>query len=213
MIKIKLLGVYNIKYAILGMRNPMNSCHLMDSNEPDPAENRQLGEKDLNMVQRLTPTGPENGKFLRSITVCFDLTAPLYWWKEFDTCKFGERKSCSTMQKLTNRNMAPHGFSFDNQTDNWNVEILRFNDPIKAHKSCEGDSEEGDESRKAIFKELVQDLPNAYMQKRTVTTNYAELRNIYFQRRKHKLDEWREFCEWVKETLPYAEDFICLEKS
>jgi hypothetical protein len=187
MLKIRLHGVYNIKYAILGMQNPMNSWHLMDSSVP------------------------ENGRFLRIITVCFDLTAPLYWWKEFDTCKFEEINSTSTINKLKNKNLTPHGFSFDNLTDNWNAEIQRFNDPIKAHKSCEGDSEKGNESRKAIFRELVRDLPNTYLQKRTVITNYAELRSIYFQRRNHKLDEWKEFCYWVKETLPYAEDLICLE--
>jgi hypothetical protein len=190
----------------------MNSGHLMDSSEPDQAGNCKIGEKDLNLAQRLTLAGTEHGKFLRFITVCFDLTAPLYWWKEFDTFKFAEIKSCSTMHKLTIKKLSPHGFSFDNLTDNWNIEVLRFNDPIKAHKSCEGDSEEGNESRKAIFRELVQDLPSAYMQKRIVITNYAELRNIYFHLN-HKLNEWREFCNWVKETLSYAEDLICLEKS
>ena len=213
MIEIKLHGTYNICYAILGMRNPMNSWHLMDSNEPDQAGNCKLGEKDLNLAQRLTLAGNEHSKFLRFITVCFDLTAPLYWWKEFDTYKFAEKNSCSTMHKLTSRDLAPHDFSFDKLTDNRNAQIRHLNDLIKAYKSREGKSEEDNEYRKAVFRELIQDLPSAYMQKRTVITNYAELRNIYFQRRNHKLDEWREFCIWMKETLPYAEELICLEKS
>ena len=93
-----------------------------------------------------------------------------------------------------------------------NSQIRHLCDLNKAYKSREGDSEEDNAYRKAVFRELVQDLPSAYMQKRTVITNYAELRNIYFQRRHHKLDEWREFCDWMKENLPYARELICIEK-
>lgn len=213
MIEMKLHGTYNIYYAILGMRNPMNSWHLMDSSKPDEAGNCKLGEKDLNLAQRLTLAGNEHGKFLRFITVCFDLTAPFYWWKEFDTYKFVEKNSCSTMHKLTSRELTPNDFSFDTLTDYRNDQIRHLNDLVKAYKSREGDSEEDNAYRKAIFRELIQDLPSAYLQKRTVITNYAELRNIYFQRRYHKLDEWRNFCAWMKETLPYAEELICLEKN
>jgi hypothetical protein len=212
-IKIILHGVYNTKYAILGMRNPRNSWNLTDSSKPDQEEKCQLGEKYLNLEKYLTLSGPEPDKFLKFIKVSFDLTAPIYWWKEFDICMCEERNSNSTTPKLTNKNLAPHGFSFNNLKDNWNAEILRFNNPIKAHKSCSWDSEKRNESREAIFRELVQDLPNAYLQKRTIITNYAELRNLYSQRCNHKLVEWREFCDWVKETLPYAENLICLEKS
>jgi hypothetical protein len=213
MIEIKLHGTYNIYYAILGMRNPMNSWHLMDSSELDQAGNCKIGEKDLNLAERLILAGSEHGKFLRFISVCFDLTAPLYWWKEFDTYKFTEKNSCSTMHKLTSKDLDPHDFSFDKLTDIRNAHIQHLNDLIKAYRSREGDSEEDNEFRKIVFRELIQDLPSAYMQKRTVITNYAELRNIYFQRRNHKLDEWRKFCTWVEETLPYAEELICLEKS
>jgi len=213
MIEIKLHGTYNIYYAILGMRNPMNSWHLMDSSELDQAGNCKIGEKDLNLAERLILAGSEHGKFLRFISVCFDLTAPLYWWKEFDTYKFTEKNSCSTMHKLTSKDLDPHDFSFDKLTDIRNAHIQHLNDLIKAYRSREGDSEEDNEFRKIVFRELIQDLPSAYMQKRTVITNYAELRNIYFQRRNHKLDEWRKFCTWVDETLPYAEELICLEKS
>lgn len=212
MIEIKLHSIYNIYYAILGMRNPMNSWHLMDSSEPDQAGNCQIGEKDLNLAQRLTLAGPEHGKFLRFITVCFDLTAPLYWWKEFDTYKFAEKNSCSTMHKLTSRDLAPHDFSYDKLTEHRITQIHHLNDLINAYKSREGNSEEDNAYRKAIFRELIQDLPSAYMQKRTVITNYAELRNIYFQRRTHKLEEWREFCSWIEKTLPYAAELICQEK-
>ena len=213
MIEIKLHGTYNIYYAILGMRNPMNSWHLIDSSELDQAGNCKIGEKDLNLAQRLILAGSEHGKFLRFITVCFDLTAPLYWWKEFDTYKFAEKNSCSTMHKLTSKDLGPHDFSFDKLTDFRNAQICHLNDLIKAYKSREGESEDDNEFRKVVFRELIQDLPSSYMQKRTVITNYAELRNIYFQRRNHKLDEWRKFCTWVEETLPYAGELICLEKS
>ena len=213
MIKIKLHGIYNFYYAILGMRNPMNSWHLMDSSEPDQAGNCMLGEKDLKLAQRLTLAGTEHSKFLRFITVCFDLTAPLYWWKEFDTYKFAEKNSSSTMHKLTSRDLTPTDFSFDKMTDYRNAQIQHLNDLIKAYKSHGEDGKEDNADQKAVFRELVQDLPSAYMQKRIVITNYAQLRNIYFQRRNHRLDEWREFCNWVKETLPYAEELICLEKS
>ncbi len=212
MIKIELHGTYNIYYAIQGMRNPMNSWHLMDSSEPDAAGNCELGEKDLNLAKRLTLAGTEHGKFLRFIQVCFDLNAPLYLWKEFDTYKFVEKNSTSTMHRLTSRDLAPHDFSFDSMTEYRNTQIRHLNDLIKAYKSREGDSEEDAAYRKAVFRELVQDLPSAYMQKRTVITNYAELRNIYFQRRNHKLEEWREFCDWMIKELPYAEELICLEK-
>ena len=214
MIEMKLHGTYNIYYAIIGMRNPMNSWHLMDSSEPDEAGNCKLGEKDLNLAQRLTLAGNEHGKFLRFITVCFDLTAPLYWWKEFDTYKFAEKNSTSTMHKLTSRDLAPHDFSFDKLTDYRNSQIRHLNDLIKAYKSREGESEEDKAYRKAVFRELIPGTFRVLTCKNgTVITNYAELRNIYFQRRYHKLEEWREFCTWSERNfLPYAEELICLEK-
>jgi hypothetical protein len=115
------------------------------------------------------------------------------------------------MHKLTSRELIPQDFSFDTMTDYRSEQIRHLNDLIKAYKSHEEDSKEENAYRKAIFRELVQDLPSAFLQKRTIITNYAELRNIYFQRRNHKLDEWKEFCTWIKETLPYAEELICLE--
>jgi len=212
MIKIELHGTYNIYYAIQGMRNPMNSWHLMDSSEPDAAGNCKLGEKDLNLAQRLTLAGTEHGKFLRFIQVCFDLDAPFYWWKEFDTYKFVEKNSCSTMHKLTSRPLTLEDFSFDKVTEYREAQVSHLNELIETYNACKGESEEDSAYRKEIFRELVQDLPSAFMQKRTVITNYAELRNIYFQRRHHKLEEWREFCAWMIKELPYCEELICLEK-
>lgn len=195
------------------MRNHINSWHLTDSNEPSQTGKCKLEEKDLNLAKRMTLAGPENGRFLRFIIVYFDLTAPLYWWREFDTYKFTETNSSSTMHKLTSKYLAPQDFSFDCLTDNRSAQILHHNDLFTAYNSQERKNEEDNESRKAIFRKHSHNFPNAYMQKRTVITNYAELRNIYFQHRNHKLDEWWEFCDWVKETLPYAEDLICLEKN
>ena len=212
MIKIELHGTYHIYYAIQGMRNPMNSWHLMDSSEPDAAGNCKLGEKDLNLAQRLTLAGTEHGKFLRFIQVCFDLDAPFYWWKEFDTYKFVEKNSTSTMHKLTSRPLTLEDFSFDKVTEYREAQVAHLNELIETFNACKGENEEEAAYRKEIFRELVQDLPSAFMQKTTVITNYAELRNIYFQRRNHKLDEWRDFCDWMKKELPYCEELICLEK-
>jgi hypothetical protein len=116
------------------------------------------------------------------------------------------------MHKLTSRDLSPQDFSFDKLTEYRTSQIRHLNYLIKSYKSREGDNEEDIAYRKAVFRDLIQDLPSAYMQKRTVITNYAELRNIYFQRRYHKLDEWRDFCTWIEETVPYAGELICLEK-
>ncbi|HII00118.1 TPA: hypothetical protein HA351_00200 [Methanosarcinaceae archaeon] len=212
MIEIELHGTYNIYYAIQGMRNPKNSWHLMDSSEPEEDGNCQLGEKDLRLAQMLTLAGTEHSKFLRFIPVCFDINAPFYWWKEFDTYKFVEKNSCSTMHKLTSRPLTLQDFSFDTVTEYREAQIVHLNELIETYNSCRGETEEDAAYRKEVFRELVQDLPSAFMQKRTVITNYAELRNIYFQRRHHKLEEWREFCAWMIKELPYCEELICLEK-
>ncbi|MDD4332413.1 MAG: hypothetical protein PHU28_08890 [Methanosarcinaceae archaeon] len=212
MIEIKLHGVYNIYYSILGMRNPKNSWQLMDSSTPKEDGNCNLGEKDLRLAQLLTLAGPEHAKFLRFIPVCFDINAPLYWWKEFDTYKFAEKNSCSTMHKLTSRPLTAQDFSFDTLSEYRKAQLKHLNALIEAYNAEEGESKSSQAFRKALFRELVQDLPSAFNQKRTVITNYAELRNLYFQRRHHKLDEWREFCAWMQRELPYCEELICLEK-
>ena len=212
MIEIELHGTYNIYYAIQGMRNPKNSWHLMDSSEPEEDGNCQLGEKDLRLAQMLTLAGTEHSKFLRFIPVCFDINAPFYWWKEFDTYKFVEKNSCSTMHKLTSRPLTLRDFSFDTVTEYREAQVEHLNELIETYNAYNGDNEEDAAYRKEVFRELIQDLPSAFMQKRTVITNYAELRNIYFQRRNHKLEEWREFCTWMIRELPYCEELICLEK-
>ncbi|MDD3043594.1 MAG: hypothetical protein PHW56_11815 [Methanosarcinaceae archaeon] len=212
MIEITLNGVYNIYYSIQGMRNPKNSWSLMDSSEPGEDGNCTLGEKDLRLARMLTLAGTEHSKFLRFIPVCFDINAPFYWWKEFDTYKFAEKNSCSTMHKLTSRPLTPEDFSFDSMTEYREAQLKHINTLIEAYNARNGDIEEDLVSRMALFRELIQDLPSAFNQKRTVITNYAELRNIYFQRRHHKLEEWRTFCQWMQDELPYSEELICLEK-
>lgn len=165
-----------------------------------------LGPKDLKLAQTLIGAGTEHGKFLRQIYVSMDITAPLYWWKEMDTYKIGTTAdSQSTMHKLTSEPITGTDFSFSTLDSDiqtlyagaiWNCEWLR-------QKYNETHEEK-------YWKSLIQLLPSAYNQTRTWTANYAVLRNIYFQRKNHKLTEWHEFCDQIK-TLPWAEELICFK--
>lgn len=180
-----------------------------------------LGPGDLELAQRLVLAGNEHAKFMRQIFVSVDITAPLLWWKEFDTYKVGTvANSTSTMHKLSSIPITKEMFEFDGldlivasgtapHSDGWEY---RFEDYVEDIVTmCEtlrlkfletGDS--------MYWRALIQILPSAYLQKRTVTMSYANLRNIYFQRRSHKLREWTDFCEWIK-TLPYNKELITYE--
>lgn len=200
--KIKILEVAGIKHAIYSMRNPLNSWDRADSYFDGKYV---IGRNDLDLAQRLIKAGTEHSKFLRFITVWADWELPLYVWKEADTYKFLEKNSCSTMHKITSRPLTSEDFEWDNNNDYRRYMLDRLNFLIDKYKKTENDIE-----KKSLFREIVQDLPSSYLQKRTVVTNYAELRNIYFQRRNHKLKEWHEVCKWI-ESLPYAKELICLE--
>lgn len=194
-----------------------------------------LGPKDLDLAQRMIAGGTDESKFMRQILVCMDIEAPLYWWKEFDTYKVGTvANSCSTMHKLCSKPITADSFSFDDDpkfpitcldTDDYLTvkeifeaqakmcEFLRdkYNQYIDNSKNAET-SEMKDmwfKKAKAIWRVLVQILPNAWVQKRTVTLNYQVLRAMYFARRGHKLIEWRKFCDYIRNNLPYAKDLIC----
>lgn len=192
--------VFGFEPAIRGMRNPLNSWDKSDSYYLFGRDT--IGKNDLNLAQRLIKAGTEHSKFLRFIMVWCDMDLPLYVWKEMDTYKFIEKNSCSTMHKITSRQLTEEDFEHDKWTSGKENYLCYLNVFIKKYKEAESK-----ELKEAIFRTIIQDLPSSYIQKRTIVTNYAELRNIYKQRKNHKLQEWHRVCEWIK-TLPYAEELI-----
>ena len=180
-----------------------------------------LGPKDLNLAQTLICAGSEHAKFMRQIFVSVDITAPLYWWKEFDTYKVGTvANSTSTMHKLAAAPITREMFDFDNEDLSVKINTiphggeteLLFDDYIEdVLDMCENLRQKYNDTHIiSYWRALVQLLPSAFLQTRTVTMSYANLRNIYFQRRSHKLKEWHYFCDWIA-TLPYAKELIMLE--
>lgn len=197
MIKIENVETYGWEPAIRGMRNPKNSWDKSDSND------KTLGPRDLNLAHTLAKAGPVHGKFRRMITVCLDITAPLYWWKEFDTYKVGTVvNSTSTMHKLHSRPLTLDDFSHEHISSDVIPALKHVIDEINYARLKFKDT-----GNKDYWWHMIQLLPSSYNQKRTVQLNYEVLANIYNYRYNHKLDEWREFCNWI-ETLPYAADLI-----
>lgn len=213
MIKIDNVEVYGWQAAVRGMRNPMNSWEQSDSG--DGCDNGicgncgfkfdwcgntpkyKIGEKDLDLMKRLVKAGSDHSKFMRMITVTCDITAPLYWWKEFDTYKVGTvRNSCSTMHKIHAKE-----FTYDDFSHEYcNGFIGGIIDTLNAWREQFNETKD-----KKYWYAMIQLLPSSYNQKATVQLNYAVLRNMYHGRKHHKLDEWSVgFCDWV-ETLPYSE--------
>lgn len=213
MIKIENAEVLGWEHAIRGMRNPMNSWEKSDSKLLLGCKNIysnpefDLGEKDLDLMLRLSKAGTDHAKFRRMITVYVDLTAPLYWWKEFDTYKVGTvANSCSTMHKIHEKEFTLDDFSHEHLQPPME-EILKhtihgLNDARNAFLSS---------NDKLMWWQMIQLLPSSYNQKRTVMLNYEVLTNIYKSRKDHKLDEWRELCKWI-EGLPYSEIITREEK-
>ena len=218
MLKVENTEVFGWEAAIRGMRNAMNSWHLSDSgNAPVICDDEDLpeypkyefkiGEKDLKLMQNLSRAGNDHGKFLRMINVTVDITAPLYWWKEFDTYKVGTvANSCSTMHKIHAKEFELDDFSHEHLLDtakmhlNTTIEILNI--WRKEYSEQEG------KLKKDCWWQMIQLLPSSYNQKRTVQLNYQVLKTMYFARRNHKLDEWHTLCEWM-ESLPYFRE-ICI---
>lgn len=220
MIKIEHVETYGWETAIRGMRNPMNSWDKSDSkfNFADNPSVFWMGENDLKLMKSLSKAGSDHGKFLRMITVTLDITAPLYWWKEFDTYKVGTvANSCSTMHKIHAKEFELDDFSHEHLVEEI-VEVLQ--DVIDALNDCreiyvnydklfeEGYIKEGAD-KKLVWWQMIQLLPSSYNQKRTVQLNYQVLKSMYHARKAHKLDEWVEFCKWC-ETLPYFRE-ICID--
>lgn len=221
MIKLECTDVMNMENAIRGMRNPMNSWDKGDSyhcydncpmNDIDSCSDCEyvnnpddyiLGDNDLDLAQRLCKAGSDHRKFLRQIFVSVDITAPLYFWKEYDTYKVGTTaNSTSTMHKIHAKEFTLDDFSYE-EMDIATISLLdiivtRLNE-IRMYYNAS--------SSKTAWYSMIQLLPSSYNQMRTCTMTYENLRNMYHARKNHKLDEWHTFCEWV-ETLPYAKELI-----
>ncbi len=205
MIKLERTSVMNLENAMRGARNPMNSWGRMDSHY-DEHHNYVLGPNDLDLAKRLRKAGSDHRKFIRQIFVSVDITAPLYWWKEYDTYKVATvANSTSTMHKIHSKPFEREDFSCDHMTEDT---LLFMDTVIERLEKIRRDFVETKD--KAHWYDLIQLLPSSYNQMRTCTMNYETLVNIYFARRAHKLDEWHEFCDWIK-TLPYAQELIICE--
>lgn len=203
MIKIENVQVVGWEPAIRGMRNPKNSWHLMDSQYSDDcefcgAEEYLVGENDHDLMMRLAKGGPVHAKYRRMIVVYLDITAPLYWWKEFDTYKVGTvANSCSTMHKIQAKEITVDDFSLEHvKLCPAGKEYFAELEKLRVKYNNTGD--------KKYWYALIQLLPSSYNQKRTVMLNYEVLVNMYESRKGHKLDEWKDLCKWI-ETLPYSE--------
>ena len=207
MLKTERTSVMNLENAIRGARNPMNSWAKSDSRF-DEAGQFVLGPADLALAERLCRAGSDHRKFIRQIFVSVDITAPLYWWKEFDTYKVGTvANSTSTMHKLHAKPIEASDFSIDRLTDKSRAAFdsyLAWIEQVRQRYLETGERKWWDD--------LIQLLPSSYNQMRTVTMNYENLRNIYFARRNHKLPEWHTLCGWIL-TLPYAEALITAESA
>ena len=224
MILIENQETFGWEAAIRGMRNPMNSWDKSDSYILD--DKFVAGDNDLSLMERLAGAGTDHRKFMRMITVYVDITAPLYWWKEFDTYKVGTvANSCSTMHKIHAKEFSLEDFSCEHILDNrvnvdmpeslplidgsdlpnWDIstdEVMEV--VISALNCCREKYLETKDKR--YWWQMIQLLPSSYNQRRTIMLNYEVLANIYKSRRGHKLDEWREFCSWSEEELPYFKD-------
>ena len=215
MIQIEQTETYGWESAIRGMRNPMNSWDKSDSfwDLTSVDDNYVIGDNDHDLMMLLAKAGSDHSKFMRMINVTADITAPLYWWKEYDTYKVGTvANSCSTMHKIHAKELTLDDFSHEHLIPTGLSQLRRTIADLNSYREMFIEWDEQSETIRAAFgnekkkawMQMIQLLPTSYNQKRTVQLNYAVLRNMYHSRKNHKLDEWRAFCEWV-ETLPYAE--------
>jgi hypothetical protein len=202
MILLERTSVMNFENAIRGARNPMNSWNRMDSFY-DENGNYILGENDLSLAKRLVKAGNDHRKFIRQIFVSVDITAPLYWWKEYDTYKVGTvANSTSTMHKIASKPFSLEDFSCDQMRP----QTLKQMEGVVAYLEALR-QEYLEQKDKGVWYDMIQFLPSSYNQMRTCTFNYENLVNMYHARKNHKLSEWHVFCDWVK-TLPYAAELI-----
>mgnify|MGYP007048164379 CR=1 FL=1 len=246
MLKIEKTEVVGWEAAIRGMRNPMNSweqsdsgrclthgpahcseCEYADSgctgSESDLDTHYIIGSNDHGLMKKLRYAGTDHRKFMRMLIVYLDITAPLYWWKEFDTYKVGTvANSCSTMHKITDKEFTLEDFSHEMLMDNVCADVFQVKSPLdilystidmlnlcrKKYLEVKKKPFKDEENKRLLLKaywwQMIQLLPSSYNQKRTVMLNYEVLANMYKSRKNHKLDEWHTFCDWI-ETLPYSE--------
>lgn len=229
MIKIENTEVVGWEAVIRGMRNPLNSWQMSDSIFVEDGEYHdicgnsgpyngtvsdtetffEIGPKDYDLMTSLRNAGTDHRKFMRMITVYLDITAPLYWWKEFDTYKVGTvANSCSTMHKIADKEFTLENFSCEHLSEPA-ISILKntveaLNQARDLYLGYGGFKHQwGDWEKKHYWRQMIQLLPSSYNQKRTVMLNYEVLANMYKSRKNHKLDEWHTFCDWI-ETLPYS---------
>ena len=210
MIKIENVDVYGWEAAIRGMRNPLNSWDKSDLERDDDGIVWSLGENNTQLMKQLIKAGTDHSKFMRMITVTFDITAPMYWLKEAATYKVGTvRNSCSTMHTIHKKEFTLDDFShehlFTEKETEWGdiCPIITLECTISALNNFRKKFLETKD--KKYWWQMIQLLPSSYNQRSTVQLNYAVLRNIYHARKGHKLDEWRDFCKWIEERLPYSE--------
>ena len=213
MITIENVDVFGWEASIRGLRSPMNSWEKSDS-DTHIALVGDIGQNDLELMKRLVKAGSDHSKFMRMINVTLDITAPLYWWAEYDTYKADTvRNSCSTMHKIHSKEFTLDDFSHEHLCDYKSSDILKIHgDEWEGH--CVLDitvrllnfyREKYLETKdKKYWRQMIQLLPSSYNQRATVQLNYAVLRNMYHSRKNHKLDEWVQFCKWI-EQLPYSE--------
>ncbi len=198
--------VMNLENAMRGARNPMNSWARTDSSYNEDGE-YVLGENDLDLAKRLCKSGSDHRKFIRQIFVSVDITAPLYWWKEYDTYKVGTvANSTSTMHKIHSKPFEAADFSCDKMDADTLECFQKLLDYLEVLRGKYNDTKD-----KTYWYSLIQLLPSSYNQMRTCTFNYENLINMYHARKNHKLDEWHVFCDWI-ERLPYSKELITFEK-
>ena len=206
MLKIERDAVMNLDGAIRGARNPMNSWAKSDSYYDENGK-FVLGPVDIDFGHRLAVSGSDHRKFLRQVFVTVDITAPLYWWKEFDTYKVGTvANSCSTMHKIHAKAFERDDFSHD-RLDEGGLALM---DATVAYLEAERQKFLADKEDRQPWHNMIQMLPSSYNQMRTVTLNYENLINIYYARRNHKLAEWHTLCDWIT-GLPCAKEWICVK--
>ncbi len=202
MIRLERTRVMNMEGAIRGARNPLNSWDRMDSSY-DNDGNYILGENDLSLAKRLCKAGSDHRKFIRQILVSVDITAPMYWWKEFDTYKVGTvANSTSTMHKIHSKPFEIDDFSHDHLSESGRAALLGFMQILEEKRLSFVETK-----NKADWYDMIQLLPSSYNQTRTVTMNYENLLNMYFARRSHKLEEWHTYCDWIL-SLPYTKELF-----
>ena len=202
MILLERTSVMNLENAIRGARNPMNSWNRSDSFYNEAGE-YVLGPNDLSLASRLRKAGSDHRKYLRQVLVSVDITAPLYWWKEYDTYKVATvANSTSTMHKIHAKPFTIDDFSHDHLTDDGEKALLSMISVLEKFRQTFVETKD-----KSSWYNMIQLLPESYNQLRTCTLNYETLVNIYFARGSHKLEEWHTFCSWIR-TLPYASVLI-----